>query len=178
MSVSSKDNLAVLSSTDGDVSQLFRVLPVEDDNLFSNVNLTSLTRTFNSFPNEILQHADDIPDSTLFGQFSEAFQPPSSPVSSILSFTEEVTQHTIPDDDLWQNAHIEPQVSKKVVNWESFGVSRSQTSNLNPFVTEQTPEVFDEQLRRHMNHIYSPNESGTVVDEGLFREVSPFKTLN
>lgn len=175
----SKDSLPVTAPTNGDVRELFRVLPVEDDNIFSNVNLTSLTRTFNSLPYESLPRPDDIPGSTLFGEFSEAIQPPSSPVSSILSFSEEVTQHTIPDDDLWQTADVESPTSRKVVNWESFGASRNNfPSNLNPFITEQKPEVFDEQLRRHMNHIYSPNESGTVVDEGVFREVRPFKIPN
>jgi hypothetical protein len=37
--------------------------------------------------------------------------------------------------------------------------------------------VFDELLQRHMNHIYSPHESGIVVDEVLFREVPPSLTV-
>jgi hypothetical protein len=168
-----KKTIPASVSTDGDVCQLFRVLPVEDDNLFSRVDLSSLTTSFNSLPDQIQQQAQEIPTSTLFGEFSDIPQPPSSPVSSILSLSDEVTQHTIPDDDLWQNADSQAPASTKAVSWEVFGVDRSlSTLNNSPFLTEQNPKVFDQQLRKHMNHIYSPNESGIVIDEGVFREAS------
>jgi hypothetical protein len=66
--------------------------------------------------------------------------------------------------------------TQKINTWESFGAGRRDVSLCgNPFVTEQSPEMFDELLRRHENHIYSPNESGTVVDEYFFRDVSLLK---
>jgi hypothetical protein len=168
-----KETTLASVSTDGDVCQLFRVMPVEDDNLFSSVNLPSLTTSFNSLPDQVQQQTQEIPTSTLFGEFSDTLQPPSSPVSSILSLSDEVTEHTIPDDDIWQNADSQAPASKKAVSWEVFGVNRSLSpSNNSPFLTEQTPKVFDQQLRKHMNHIYSPNESGIVFDEGVFREAS------
>jgi hypothetical protein len=173
-----KDTLLAPVSTDGDVRQLFRVLPVEDDNLFSKVDLSSLTTAFHSLPDQVQQQTQEIPRSSLFGEFSDALQAPSSPVSSILSLSDEVTQHTIPDDDLWQNADSQATASKKVVSWETFGVNRSQSpANNNPFLTEQNPEVFDQQLRKHMNHIYSPNESGIVFDEAVLREASTLLAL-
>jgi hypothetical protein len=174
-----KDNLLASVSADGDVRQLFRVLPVENDNLFSSVDLPSLITAINSLPDQVQRQTQEIPRSTLFGEFSDALQAPLSPVSSILSLSDEVTQHTIPDDDdLWQIADSQAPTSKKVVSWETFGVNRSQSpSNKNPFLTEQNPEIFDQQLRKHMNHIYSPNESGIVIDEGVFREASALLVL-
>lgn len=174
-----EDSLFSPYATGKDVSYLFRVTSAaEQDTLFSDINIPSITQQFTSLPVDILPPVQDVPESTLFGAFSEQVQSPSSPSSSCLSLPEEVTQHTIPDDDdLWQHTDSQPPVSK-VNTWESFGAQRTDNFvKVNPFVTEQSPKVFDELLRRHMNHIYSPNESGTVVDEYLFREVSPFSSL-
>lgn len=169
----SKGNLFTRHVTGDDISHLLHVLQTDEENLFSSIDLPALTKQITSLPVDILLVKQEIPESTLFGVFSEDVQPPLSPVESILSLQEEVTQHTIPDvDDVWQDADEFPPPTKKVDTWETFGVGRRDGRiGANPFVTEQRPKVFDELLRRHMNHIYSPNESGIVVDEHLFREV-------
>lgn len=174
-----KDNIFTPFATGGDVSHLFRTLsPEEQDTLFSTTNIPSLTKQFTSLPINVLPHKDET-SSVLFGSFSNEIQSPSSPTSSILSLPEEVTQHTIPDDDLWQQASSQPSPSSKIDTWESFGASREEVFlHGNPFVTEQNPKVFDELLKRHMNHIYSPSESGTIVDEYLFREVCLLKYVS
>ena len=169
--MSTKDTLFTPFATGGDVSYLFRSLS-EQETLFSTTNIPSLTKQFTSLPINPLPR-QDVPPSTLFGAFSNDIQPPLSPTSSILSLPEEITQHTIPDDDLWQHADEQPPSAKRLDTWESFGAGRRSSSvHGNPFVTEQNPRDFDELLQRHMNHIYSPNESGIVVDAYLFREVS------
>ena len=171
----SEVNLFIPRASRDDVSRLFHVPQTDEENLFSSIDLPALTKQITSLPVDILLVKTEIPESTLFGIFSEDVQPPLSPVESILSLQEEVTQHTIPDvDDVWQDADEFPGPTKKVDTWETFGVGRRDGRiGVNPFVTEQRPKVFDELLRRHMNHIYSPNESGIVVDEHLFREVPP-----
>lgn len=167
-----KDALFLPYVSGGDVSYLLRVSSTEDDNLFSGTDIPSLTKQFTSLPLEVLHQRQDVPESTLFGQFSEDIHPPPSPASSILSLPDEVTQHTIPDDDLWQRTDTQLPSERKLYTWETFGVNRaSLQTRTNPYLTEQTPRIFDELLKRHMNHIYSPNESGIVVDEYLFREV-------
>ena len=167
-----KDTLFSLSAGSEGVSSLFQTATTEDDNLFVLTDIPSLTKQFTSLPIEILPQRQDVPESTLFGTLPEEVQVPPSPTSSILSSPDEVTQHTIPDDDLWQQAKAQPCTLRDLHTWEAFGASRTNVqSHVNPFVTEQTPKVFDELLKRHMNHIYSPNESGVVVDEYLFREV-------
>jgi hypothetical protein len=174
----SKDTLFASYATGDDVSRLFRATtPSDEKTLFSSIDLSSLTKQITSLPVELLPLPQEIPESTLFGLFSEDLRPPLSPVSSILSFQEEVTQHTIPDDDdVWRNADELPPPSNKVDTWETFGAGRGQEDiiRVNPFVTEQRPKVFDQLMRRHMNHIYAPYESGIIVDEHLFREVFPF----
>ena len=170
----SKDNIFVPFATGDDITHLFRLPdPSKDEQtLFSDINISSLTKQFTALPVEILPSRDVVPESTLFGVFSEDVNPPSSPVSSILSSQEDVTQLTLPDDDVWQHADEVECQARKVDIWESFGSGRENlVTGTNPFVTEQRPKVFDKLLRRHMNHIYSPNESGVVVDEHLFREV-------
>jgi hypothetical protein len=169
--MTTKETLFTQHATGEDVSHIYRVTSVlEKDTLFSNIDIPSLTKQITSLPIEVLPR-QDIHQSTLFGDFSEDVDSPPSPASSYLSLPEEVTQRTI-DDDLWQHADTYPVESRKVDTWESFGVGRSgDVVRGNPFVTEQDPRVFDELLRRHMNHIYSPNESGTIVDEIIFREV-------
>lgn len=174
--MSTKDTLFTPFATGGDVSYLFRSLShdQEQETLFSTTNIPSLTKQFTSLPINPLPR-QDVPASTLFGSFSNDIQPPSSPTSSILSLPEEITQHTIQDDDLWQNADEQPPSSKRLDTWESFGAGRrSSFVHGDPFVTEQNPTVFDELLQRQMNHIYSPNESGIVVHAYLFREVSHY----
>lgn len=168
-----KETLFSPFATGGDVSHLFRVAPSNDGNTLFSSDITALTKQFTSKPVDILpQQQQDVPPSTLFGIFSEDVQPPPSPASSIMSLPEEVTQHTIPEDDVWEHADSHAPLTRKVDTWESFGMGRRNISiGVNPFVTEQSPKMFDELLRRHMNHIYSPNESGIVVDEHLFREV-------
>jgi hypothetical protein len=170
--MSTQDTLFTPFATGGDVSYLFRPLSQEQETLFSTTHIPSLTRQFTSLPINPLPR-QDVPASTLFGTFSNDIQPPSSPASSILSLPEEITQHTIPDDDLWQHADEQAPSSKRLDTWESFGAGRrSIPVDGNPFMTEQNPRVFDELLQRQMNHIYSPNESGNVVHAYLFREVT------
>ena len=132
-----------------------------------------MTKQFSAPPVDVLQHQRDVPESTLFGAFSEdIYEAPSSPTSSILSPPEEVTQHTILEDDIWEHADSQPTPSNKINTWESFGAGRRNIpTRVNPFATEQNPEIFDELLKMHMDHIYSRHESGITVDEYLFREV-------
>jgi hypothetical protein len=176
----SKDNLFSVPATGDDISRLFHVSYTDDENLFSSIDLPALTKQITSLPVDILPVKQEIPESSLFGVFSQQVQSPSSPVESILSLQEEVTQHTIPDeDDLWRDAETFPRTTNKVDTWETFGVGLpNRDIGVNPFVTEQRPRVFDELLRRHMNHLHAPNESGIVVDEHLFREVSPLPPLS
>ena len=173
----SKDGLFALFASGEDVSQLFRSLLYEErDNLFTSINISSLTEKFTGVP--IDPQRDDAPSNTLFGGFSNNNQPPPSPTSSIMSLPEEVTQHTIPDDDLWQQADVQSPPEKKLYTWESFGAGRRAAFLLrNPYVTEQSPKAFDELLQRHMNNIYSPDESGIVVDDYLFSDVSSLRLL-
>ena len=172
-----KDTLFAPFATGDDVSHFF-ISPATDDTntLFS----AHLPKHFPpSLPlHLLLHHTQDFPTSTLFGPCSETAtlndDSPSSPTpSSILSLQDDVTQHTIPDDDdIWDDAEHEPKTDK-IKTWEGFGASRDDVRvGGTPFVTELRPVVFDELLRRHMNHFYAPNESGIVVDEQLFREVS------
>src|SRR5579859_124831 len=102
----SKDNIFVPFATGDDITHLFRLPdPSKDEQtLFSDINISSLTKQFTALPVEILPSRDVVPESTLFGVFSEDVNPPSSPVSSILSSQEDVTQLTLPDDDVWQHA--------------------------------------------------------------------------
>jgi len=169
-----RDTLFTSHASAQDAAGIFHVTQSDEENLFSSIDFPSLTKQFASLPlGVVVPLPQEIPESTLFGPFSEDVQPPLSPVSSILSLQEEVTQHTIPDDDVWQDADEIPPPSKKVDTWETFGLGRSTADvPVNPFVTEQIPRAFDELLRRHMNHIYAPNESGIVIDEYLFREVA------
>ena len=160
-------------SADGDTSYLFATQ--ERDSLFS-TDIAILNNQFTATrPVTLVPQQDNVPKSTLFGSFSDDVAPPS-PVSSILSLQEEVTQHTIPDEeDIWSQANSQIHLTRKVDTWESFGaVRRDVKQEGNQFVTEQDPKVFDELLSRHMNHIYAPNESGIVVAEFLFREVMHF----
>lgn len=171
-----QDTLFSSYAAEGDITRLFRVTQTDEENLFSSIDLPSLTKQITSLPVELVPLQQEIPESTLFGTFSSdgVHQPPLSPVSSILSLQEEATQHTLPDDDdVWQHADELPPPTKKVDTWETFGAGRRSgiVVEVNPFVTEQRPTVFDELLRRHINHIYAPNESGIVADEHLFREV-------
>ena len=174
---STKDTLFAPFATGDDVSHFF-LSPSADNKttLFS----THLPNLFPPFPalHRLPHHTQDFPTSTLFGPFSETVplndNPPSSPTpSSILSLQDEATQPTIPDDDnIWADAEHEPKTDK-VKTWEGFGASRGDVQvGGTPFVTELRPAVFDELLRRHMDHFYAPNDSGIVVDELLFREVS------
>ena len=161
-------------SADGDTS-CFVSVP-ESETLFSSTDIPLLTKQFTSSrPITLLpQQQNNVPQSTLFGFFSDEAIPPS-PVSSILSLQEEVTQHTLPDDDddVWNQSDSLSPTTRKVDTWESFGVDRKGVRQEgNPFVTEQHPKLFDELLRSHMNHIFAPNESGILVDEFLFREVA------
>jgi hypothetical protein len=161
-------------SADGDTSYFVSV--PESETLFSSTDIPLLTKQFTSIrPITLLPQQDSLPQSTLFGSFSDDAVPPS-PVSSILSLQEEVTQHTLPDDDdddLWNQPESLVPTTRKVDTWESFGVDRKGVRQEgNPFVTEQHPKLFDELLRSNMNHIFAPNESGIVVDEFLFREVA------
>lgn len=161
-----------------DVLHLFKPSSTEEENnLFSSINIRELTKqiTTSSAPVPLLPLTEEVRQSTLFGTFSEDFEPPSSPVSSVMTLPEEVTEHTIPDEeDVWRDAESLPLPPKTIDTWETFGARQSIPGkfHVNPFVTEQEPKVFDQLLRRHMDHIYSPNESGVVVDEYLFREVS------
>ena len=161
------------SLSNGDTSTLCAV--PETDTLFSSTDIPLLTKQFTSTCpiTLLLPHQDNLPQSTLFGSFSDDISPPS-PVSSILSAQEEVTQHTLPDDndDVWNQVDSQGPSTRKVDTWESFGVERRGVKQqVNPYITEQDPKIFDELLQRHLNHIYSPNESGIVVEEFLFRDV-------
>jgi hypothetical protein len=171
MMASTKDTLFA-SPSDGEMSLLLAA--PETETLFSSTDIPLLTKQFTSTrPITLFHPEDNVPQSTLFGSFSYEIPPPS-PVSSILSLQDEVTQHTLPDenDDIWNQVDSQVISTRRVDTWESFGVERKGIKQEgNPFVTEQDPKVFDELLRRHMNHIYAPNESGIVVDELLFREV-------
>jgi len=174
---STKDTLFAPFATGDDVSHFFVSPSADNDNtLFS----THLPKHSPSFPplHRLAHHTQDFPTSTLFGPFSETAilndDAPSSPtLSSILSLDDEVTYSTIPDDDdIWADAEHEPKTDK-IKTWEGFGASRGDVQvGGTPFVTEIRPAVFDELLRRHMNHFYAPSESGIVVDELLFREVT------
>ena len=160
-------------TTDGD-TKLCLLPPQEGDSLFSSTDIRVLSKQFTSArPITFLPPQPNGPQSTLFGSFSEDVNPPS-PASSILSPQDEVTQHTLPDDDdIWNQPESQISGTRKVDTWESFGVGRKDVKQEgNPFVTEQDPKMFDDFLRRHMNHIFAPNESGIVVDEHLFREVT------
>lgn len=171
MMASTKDTL-FSNPSDGNTSLLLGTQ--ETETLFSSTDILLLTKQFTSTrPITLLPQQNKVPQSTLFGSFSDDI-PPQSPVSSILSLQDEVTQRTLPDDDddVWNQVDSQVPSTRKVDTWESFGVERKGFKQEgNPFVTEQHPKVFDELLRRHMNHIYAPNESGIVVDELLFREV-------
>lgn len=170
MMASTKDTL-FSNPSDGNTSLLLGTQ--ETETLFSSTDILFLTKQFTSTrPITLLPQQNRVPQSTLFGSFSDDI-PPQSPTSSILSLQDEVTQHTLPDDDdIWNQVDSQVPSTRNVDTWESFGVERKGVKQEgNPFVTEQHPQVFDELLRRHMNHIYAPNESGIVVDELLFREV-------
>ena len=170
---SSSTLFPVVSSSE-DVRHLFQPSSLENDNLFSAINIRAITNEITSVPFDLRPRVEDVPQSSLFGAFSEDYHPPLSPISSVMSLPDEVTQHTNPDDDdLWREAESFPLSSKKVDTWETFGVGRENTADIsvNPFVTEQEPKLFDQLLRRHMDHIYSPGESGVVIDELIFREV-------
>src|SRR5277367_2508375 len=161
-------------AADRDTSYLLVVS--ETNTLFSSTDIPLLTKQFTStHPITLLpQQQDNLPQTTLFGSFSDDDIVPPSPVSSILSLQEEITQHTLPDndDDIWNQPDSLVPTTRKVDTWESFGMDHKDVRHEgNPFVTEQHPKVFDELLQRHMNHIFAPNESGIVVDEFLFREV-------
>ena len=79
----------------------------ENDNLFSSIDIRSLSKQIISAPVQILPRLEDAPASSLFGRFSDHVNAPSSPVSSIMSLPEEVTQHTIPDeDDVWRDTEL------------------------------------------------------------------------
>jgi hypothetical protein len=156
-----------------DVLRLFAQspLPSNKDNLFSEVNITALSSQVTSHPVTLLPASQDVPASTLFGAFSEDVRSPS-PASSLLSLTrEEITEHTI-HEDIWHDADsLSP--TAKIYTWESFGAGRAGVDvRGSAFVTEQSQRVFDLTLQRHMNHLYAPDETGTVVDEKLFREVT------
>src|SRR3979411_1896056 len=112
----SKDTLFASYAIGDVVSRLFRATtPSEEETLFSSIDLSSLTKQITSLPVELLPLPQEIPETTLFWLFPEDFQAPLSPVSSILSLQEEVTQHTIPDDDdVWQDADELPLPSNKV----------------------------------------------------------------
>ena len=167
-------------SADGDTSYFVSVS--ESETLFSSTDIPLLSKQFTSTrPITLLpQQQDNLPQSTLFGFFSDDAIP-TSPVSSILSLQEEVTQHTLPDDDdddVWNQSDSLVPTTRKVDTWESFGVDRKGLKQEgNPVVTVQNPKLFDELLRSHMNHIFAPNESGIVVDEFLFREVARCRGL-
>ena len=160
-------------ATGEDVSYLFGITAaVDEDNVFSSTSIPSLAKQILSRPVEVFPGFTNDGSKTIFE--SATVDVPSSPVSTILSILEDVTLDTIPEDDLWQHADLDTRPSKKTNTWESFGASRDNFDiKVNPFLTEQRPQVFDELLRRHLNHIHAPNESGTVVDERLFREVRP-----
>ena len=173
--MSSSSLFAADSSNEDVLLHLFQSsLQRDEDNLFSSIDIRSLSKQISSAPVQILPPLEDAPASSLFGRFSDHANPPSSPVSSIMSLPDEVTQHTIPDeDDVWRNAELPSLHSKKVDTWETFGSARVGNEDIktNPFATEQDPKVFDQLLKRHLDHIYSPNESGVVVDQFLYREV-------
>ena len=161
-------------AADRDTSYLLVVS--ETNTLFSSTDIPLLTKQFTSTHpiNLVPPQQDNLPQTTLFGSFSDDDVVPPSPVSSILSLQEEITQHTLPDDDddVWNQSDSLSPTARKVDTWESFGVDRKGVRQEgNPFVTEQHPKLFDELLRSHMNHIFAPNESGILVDEFLFREV-------
>src|SRR5271167_2566769 len=95
-----KDTLFTPFASGGDVSHFFQgQSPQQEDTLFSSTNIPSLTKQFTSLPIKVLP-LEDTPRDTLFGTFSNDIHSPSSPTSSILSLPEEVTEQTIPDDDL------------------------------------------------------------------------------
>jgi hypothetical protein len=150
--------------------------PFNKDNLFSEVNIPALSSQITSLPVTLLpQTAEDISPSSLFGPFSEDTHIRSASSSSnIPSLTqEEVTEHTIhDDDDIWPDADYSSPPSSMTHTWETFGAGRTGVSTqATPFITEQSPRVFDLTVQRHMNHVYAPREAGAVVDEKLFREV-------
>src|SRR5438045_334650 len=119
-----KETLFTPFATGGDVSHFFQApSQKEHDNLFSTTNIASLTKKFTSLPINVLPQ-DDMSKSTLFGSFSDDIQSPSSPTSSVLSLPEEVTQHTLPDVDLWQQADSQSPTAQKINTWESFGATR------------------------------------------------------
>ena len=157
-------------ATGEDFSYLFGITAAGDeDNVFSSTSIPLLAKQVLSQPVEVFPGFANDGNNTIFDSAGDV---PSSPVSTILSVPEDATVDTIPEDDLWQQIDADTRPTKKINTWESFGASRQNFDiTVNPFLTEQPPKVFDELLRRHLNHIYAPNESGTVVDERLFREV-------
>jgi hypothetical protein len=158
-------------SASADLSDLLKVKGGEE-NLFSATDIAALKQQFNSLSANFLPNLQQIPQSTLFDDTADNSEPPESPVSSIFAHEDEPTQHTIPDDeDHWSGA-CDISLPQKIHSWETFGIRELHSQSFDsPFVTEQDPKIFNELLQRHLNHIYSPNESGTVVDESLFREV-------
>jgi hypothetical protein len=172
--MSKRDTL--FSRRDSDAPDLLWISPQpggQCETLFSVTDIASLNKQFGTLCTLPSQRTR----SALFGDINE-LQRPSSPASSILSLGEEVTHLTEPDDDdPWPEAHTVPLPQKRCA-WETFGRGLPNSLSFNsPFLTEQNPKVFDALLRRHLNHIYSPNEAGIVVDEVLFREVLPFKAI-
>lgn len=158
------------------LSRLFQPNQMED-NIFSSIDVRSMTKEFASFPGNGSAH-ENLQESTLFSTISDDAEPSSSSVTSVLSLEDEITQNTIPEEDVWQAADSLPSTSKKLETWESFGSNRTHCLEpVNPFVTEQNPQVFDELLKRHMHDNYSSNESGVVVGEVLFREVDAFLVI-
>ncbi|KAG4305370.1 hypothetical protein PORY_000926 [Pneumocystis oryctolagi] len=67
-------------------------------------------------------------------------------------------------DDIWLEDDI--LYYPKQITWDVFKNPLS-TPYINPFITEKSMQIFDYLLVRKLNHIYSPQEAGILVDSTL-----------
>lgn len=74
----------------------------------------------------------------------------------------------IDSDDIWMDDFILSH--PKEITWDAFKEPNSNPYR-NPFMTEKPMNVFDLFLVKELNHIYSPNEAGMMVDSLLLYEV-------